>query len=79
MNDLMSGFESELLKTNPIFTECVNDLRRNYYTKWCESNFSDVTNREEIFKLMCNLELVVKQLDKKIFEAEVAKHNSEIE
>ena len=71
MNTVIKDYtESKLLKEHPIFSACIEEVRQDLYKKWCESNFSDVTNREELHKLMVSLELVVSRLDSKIFLGE---------
>ena len=67
---IQDGLESKILKENEIFATCLEEVRSDLYQKWCQSNFSDATNREELYKTMVAIELIVARLDSKIFMAE---------
>lgn len=70
MDPIETGIKSQLLKDNSIFKQAVEELRGDLYNKWVASNFSDSTNREELYRLKVALELVMTKLDSYILQAE---------
>lgn len=80
-NHIEMGIQSQLLKENAVFQFAIEDLRRGLYQRWLDTDFSDVENREEIYRLRMSLELMVSKLDQIVTNAENEqfKNNSEQE
>lgn len=76
-NKQLEGHHAKLLIDNPIFETCIQELKSEFFEKWKNSNFPDTNNREELFKMVVALDLVVAKLHNKVFEAELEENSKE--
>lgn len=70
MTNQESGRQSRILVEHPVYKVAIEEIRKELYTRWTNSDFSDVTNREEVFRLNIALELFSTKLNEFMLIAE---------
>lgn len=70
MDIVSAGVQSKLLKENTVFQYAIDELKKDMFNRWLNSEVHLHVQREEIYKITMCIELFKTELDRLILKAE---------